>query len=222
MSAKWKRGPYGGEGWAIENGVFVCEHGLTPLSTDETRILLSRLEAKKSWIARAARREGVSPRIVAAIGWSETRLQNLGSNEVGAGGMFGMLASTATAMAGRTTTIDDLVRDPEFAARLCARLLRKQGERVGYPASDATNLPILASCYNAGCGTGKVRRSDTTPFRMVYDRGTDGGYLPRVMRAYNAIGDTFAPNWGAIAGFAIGAAVVGTVIVIVARRSGAS
>ncbi len=136
-------------------------------------------------ISDAAQRENALARSVAAIGWSETRLQNVGANAAGASGMFGILPSTATWLEGRAVTAAELANDTALSARLCARFLVRAAKATGYDAKEPLHLPILASAYNAGYGKGKIRESSSTPFRMVYDKGTDGGYLPRVMRAWN-------------------------------------
>lgn len=206
----WMRGPYGGEGWQISGGKFVTESGLSPMSRGQAQILRDRISRLAPLIRSAARAEGTRARMLAAIGWSETRLQNLGANSVGASGMFGILPSTATWLAGRTVTASELAADPELSARLAARYLVRAAKATGYDAKNPMHLPILASAYNAGYGSGRIRRSHSTPYRMVYDAGADGGYLPRVMRAYNEAGGLDAASrWPWVLAAAAGGALVG-------------
>ncbi len=182
----WTHGPYGGEGWALVGGVLVFQHGGPgSLSSAARAVLHSRVKEKKTAIGRAAEKTGAPARLIAAIGWSETRLQNHLSSSC-CYGAFGMMPSTASHLLGREVTATDLHSSFALGALVCGLYLADAAERMGLDVSDPLSIPFLASCYNAGCGK-LPHESTTTPTRLRYDPGVDGGYLPRVCRSWNGL-----------------------------------
>jgi soluble lytic murein transglycosylase-like protein len=150
------------------------------------RRIADQCERFRSELEGAARSEGVPARLVATIGWCETRLTPGSHNSI-AYSMFGLMPATASNLAGRTVSIEELSTDHALSARLCARYLARAAKTLGLDVSSGESVPLLASAYNAGYGTGKLHDGPNR-FRLRFDPGTDGGYLPRSIRTWNAIG----------------------------------